>query len=413
MTALSYKLVTGAALAAVFVIAGCGEAPPQKSQQTGYRGTGMVQISDPTRLEKLAGLNVVPEEPYAREEGPVEGPTAGEFYQNVQVLRDISPTNFNRLMTAITEWVVPESYRNDPNTAGGCNYCHNPENMASDEVYTKVVARKMFQMTQTINAEWKDHVAGTGVTCYTCHRGQFIPANVWSDAAPDPRGSQDRWIGGRNGQNTPGQASVGYSTLPENFRTYLMSDGMDAYLQTSAKIRVTPRATYRGTTEGTRIRDAENTYGLMMHMSQSLGVNCTFCHNTGSFKSWTYSPPQRMTAYYGLGMVGQVNTRYMEPLTSTFAGGPNAAHRLGPQGDVLKVNCTTCHQGANKPLNGAQMAAAYPELTMRTGAPGAQPGDGPGVPAPAPAAAPAPEAAPAVTPASAPGATPAPAPAPM
>jgi photosynthetic reaction center cytochrome c subunit len=31
-------------------------------------------------------------------------------------------------------------------------------------------------------------------------------------------------------------------------------------------------------------------------------------------------------------------------------------------GDVLKVNCATCHQGANKPLLGAPMARDYPEL---------------------------------------------------
>ncbi|MGA0927264.1 MAG: photosynthetic reaction center cytochrome c subunit family protein, partial [Burkholderiaceae bacterium] len=31
-------------------------------------------------------------------------------------------------------------------------------------------------------------------------------------------------------------------------------------------------------------------------------------------------------------------------------------------GDVAKVNCSTCHQGAFKPLYGAEMAKHYPEL---------------------------------------------------
>ena len=31
-------------------------------------------------------------------------------------------------------------------------------------------------------------------------------------------------------------------------------------------------------------------------------------------------------------------------------------------GDVAKVNCATCHQGAYKPLYGAAMAKHYPEL---------------------------------------------------
>ncbi|MDX1330852.1 MAG: photosynthetic reaction center cytochrome c subunit family protein, partial [Burkholderiaceae bacterium] len=38
------------------------------------------------------------------------------------------------------------------------------------------------------------------------------------------------------------------------------------------------------------------------------------------------------------------------------------ASRLGPKGDVAKVNCSTCHQGAFKPLYGAEMAKHYPEL---------------------------------------------------
>jgi photosynthetic reaction center cytochrome c subunit len=47
----------------------------------------------------------------------------------------------------------------------------------------------------------------------------------------------------------------------------------------------------------------------------------------------------------------------MTPLTDKFP-----ASRLGPQGDVAKVNCSTCHQGAFKPLYGAPMAKNHPEL---------------------------------------------------
>ena len=52
--------------------------------------------------------------------------------------------------------------------------------MADDSLYQKKVARRMLQMTQHINESWKDnHVGGTGVTCFTCHRGQPVPAHVW------------------------------------------------------------------------------------------------------------------------------------------------------------------------------------------------------------------------------------------
>jgi photosynthetic reaction center cytochrome c subunit len=38
---------------------------------------------------------------------------------------------------------------------------------------------------------------------------------------------------------------------------------------------------------------------------------------------------------------------------------------LGPGGDVAKVNCSTCHQGVNKPLNGAAMAKDFPALLSK------------------------------------------------
>jgi len=95
----------------------------------------------------------------------------------------------------------------------------------------------------------------------------------------------------------------------------------------------------------------------MMHMSTSLGVNCTYCHNSRAFAEWELSPPQRVTAWYGIRMVRDLNNEYMVPLTDVFP-----AHRKGDTGDVAKSNCLTCHQGAYKPLYGAKMAKDYPAL---------------------------------------------------
>jgi photosynthetic reaction center cytochrome c subunit len=95
----------------------------------------------------------------------------------------------------------------------------------------------------------------------------------------------------------------------------------------------------------------------MMHISQSLGVNCTFCHNTRSFAAWDQSTPQRATSWYGIRMLRDLNANYIEPLQ------PQLPHvRLGPLGDVPKANCATCHQGAYKPLFGANMLKDYPAL---------------------------------------------------
>ena len=325
-------LLTWVALSAATLLAGC-ERPPIEAVQHGFRGTGMVQVYNPRIVAKDIENHVVPDPVPAAAPG---GPAASLVYQNVKVLGDLSVGEFSRTMVAMASWVAPEQ---------GCTYCHNAQNFASDEKYTKVVARKMLQMTRKINADYKSHVAETGVTCYTCHRGNNIPKNVWFTAKPEAR--SDGLIGDRAGQNTVSVAGA-YSSLPE--------DPFTPYLLEAKDIRIIGE-TALPTGNRHSIKQAEWTYSLMSHMSTSLGVNCTYCHNSRSFASWETSPPQRSTAWYGIRMVRDLNNEYMTPLTSVFP-----AHRLGPTGDVGKANCLTCHQGAYKPLYGKSMVKDYPGM---------------------------------------------------
>lgn len=110
--------------------------------------------------------------------------------------------------------------------------------------------------------------------------------------------------------------------------------------------------------DSTGIKQTEWTYALMMHMASSLGVNCTYCHNSRSFTDWSQSSPARVVAYYGIRMARDINNHYLSPLASVF---PPA--RKGPLGDAYKVNCATCHQGVAKPLYGVSMLKDYPELS--------------------------------------------------
>ena len=59
----------------------------------------------------------------------------------------------------------------------------------------------------------------------------------------------------------------------------------------------------------------------MISMSQALGVNCTYCHNSRSFAVWDASTPKRTTAWYGIRMARDLNNDYLVPLTATFPGG--------------------------------------------------------------------------------------------
>jgi photosynthetic reaction center cytochrome c subunit len=86
-------------------------------------------------------------------------------------------------------------------------------------------------------------------------------------------------------------------------------------------------------------------------------VNCTFCHYTPAFYNWDTSTPQRVTAWYGIRMVRDLNNTVMLPLQTQLP-----RERMGPTGDVPKIYCATCHQGTFKPLYGAPMLKDYPEL---------------------------------------------------
>ncbi len=314
------------------LLAGC-ERPPMDSVQHGFRGTGMVQVYNPRHLDTQDALNTVPPAPPP---ASPDGPRAKASYQNVQVLGDLSAAQFIGLMTQITTWVSPKE---------GCAYCHNVQNFAEDSKYTKVVARKMIEMTRHINSNWKNHVAETGVTCYTCHRGNPVPTNVWFTPLEQHKGAD--FIGDLAGQNTPAPLA-NMSSLP--------TDALTPFLLEDKPIRVNgPTPLPSGNRHS--IKQAEWTYSLMTHMSTSLGVNCTYCHNTRSFQSWESSPPQRVTAYHGIRMARDVNNEYMVPLTEVFP-----VERKGVGGDVAKVSCATCHQGAYKPLYGYPMLKDYPEL---------------------------------------------------
>ena len=140
---LAIGAVLGVALLFTF------QRPPAESVQRGYRGTGMVEIFDPRHVAAEYDINKLP----ATLPPLHAGPPASTVYKNVQVLGDLDVGAFTRLMASITTWVAPQQ---------GCAYCHSLNNMASDAVYTKVVARRMIQMVRHINSDWTTHVADHG-----------------------------------------------------------------------------------------------------------------------------------------------------------------------------------------------------------------------------------------------------------
>ncbi|MCO4053668.1 MAG: photosynthetic reaction center cytochrome c subunit [Bosea sp.] len=349
MRALTQRTVRAAGFAALtlglgMLLAGCDQSPPDTAQ-VGYRGTGMEQVKTARTVAALNEVNVAPE---VIPPGDRDGPRASTIYQNVKVLGDLSETEFTRIMVAMTAWVAPGGVAGSE-PGQGCAYCHNLENMADESKYQYKTARRMIQMTREINTTWTSHVGATGVSCYTCHRGNPIPTQTWFTGGGHPRNLADGggWIGANNGQNLAGK-HVGRASLP--------ADPFTPLIQYAETIRVTGK-TALPIAKGETIAVTERTNALMNHMSESLAVNCTFCHNSRDFSSWKDAPPQRVTAFHGIRMLQDVNSSYLAPLSATYP-----AEKLGPEGDAAKAYCATCHQGAQKPINGAPMLSDYPEL---------------------------------------------------
>ncbi|HVY91947.1 MAG TPA: c-type cytochrome, partial [Bryobacteraceae bacterium] len=83
-----------------------------------------------------------------------------------------------------------------------CDFCHNQQDLASDEKPEKLMARKMIEMVNNINANTFN--GEQKVACWTCHRGQQKPE------APPPVQMPGRGPGGGGpGGRGPGGGGPG------------------------------------------------------------------------------------------------------------------------------------------------------------------------------------------------------------
>jgi photosynthetic reaction center cytochrome c subunit len=326
-----------ALIGAALLASGCERT---ETRQQGPRGTGMVLLDKPSAAAANADVHAIPPPEPVDPPDPA-APALKDEFVNIKALDDLTVLEFSRLMQAFSTWLAPEE---------GCDFCHNPDKLEEDVKYPKLVARRMVEMTRRINTEWKSHVGETGVTCWTCHRGQAVPSGDWfANPGPHVAGST---LGNKAGQNTRGVDANGNTSLP--------FDALSEFLAGDPKsIRIQGTRPLAGENRHS-IKQAEYTYSLMIYLSRSLGVNCNFCHNTRALARWDQSSPQRVQAWYGIRMVRFINQSYLTPIKDLLP-----AHRLSPEGDGPKVGCATCHKGINKPLRGVSMLADYPELARK------------------------------------------------
>jgi photosynthetic reaction center cytochrome c subunit len=324
-----FLLVVAGALAVVFLFAIPHWSLPVAGTQLGPPGTSMIQFATLRNAEADQAPDVAPPLP------PAQGDTrpATSVYKNVKVLTDLSAAEFMRTQQAMTQWVAPKQ---------GCSFCHEPDDYSSDAKPAKQVARLMLQMTRHVNASWRNHVAAAGVTCFTCHRDKPFVAR------------QENW-----------------NEDALTVREFFPREGWSEYLLIG-ELGVGQSYTALPTHEVAGQKDIKRLYEFMMQMSDGVGVNCGFCHNSRAFFDWTQSTPNRWIGYHGIEMTRDLNRNFLLQLGGLLPESRTRPHSPGqPVLPAREVNplpgnalatCATCHHGAPQPLHGADMAAAYPAL---------------------------------------------------
>ena len=277
------------------------------------------------------------------------GPSATASYKNVKVLTDVSAAEFMRIQYAITAWVSPKQ---------GCAFCHVGTDYASDAKPTKAAARVMLQMTRHLNTDWSSHVAPSGMTCYTCHRGQPVPSYTWFPDKPMPA-------------HPMSEPTENWQEIGDTVHKFFPDAGWAEYYLSDQPIRV-QSDTIEPNHSISSWPEAKNIYEMMMQMSTSIGVNCGYCHQSRNWASWQQSSPYRWLGYDALRLVREVNNDFMlriadiVPQTRTLVDEtsiPSMPVRMrGAQPGNGLIICGTCHQGVTKPLNGANMVNDYQGL---------------------------------------------------
>ncbi len=343
---LTTAAVFGAAAvgAVLAVIVPDWHLPWYHGTQMGYRGQSDTQFESRAETDPINA--VLPPVLPPAETG---GAKATDTYKNVKVLTDVSAAEFMRLQQAITTWVAPKQ---------GCAFCHDTADYSSDVKPTKLAARRMMEMTRYINSAWATHVNPVGVNCYTCHRGQPVPAEVWWPRPAKPQGRL-------------AERSEPWNEAADTVSTFFPNAGYSEYYLQDHPIAVQSVTAMRTNSVGAQVVTAR-IYEMMMEMSLQIGVNCGYCHNSRAFEDWSQSSPMRWTGYYSLRLIRDLNRNYLLPfaqlipqqrtLVHPTKGPVIPAYQSGQQPGNALLTCETCHYRLPKPLNGANMVKDYPGL---------------------------------------------------
>lgn len=313
-------------------------------------------------------------EPWLGEEAWNEGVQAGQAWVtanpntvNVQVLSGL---------TSAEVWTYMVQYVSG-GLGVGCQYCHDVNNFAADTYPQKASARNMLYLVSDINADYIVNLPnwrGNYVQCATCHNNapnnleavgeQFVKSIPDIPVIVDPLDENGVPILDPAAKPAEIQGPVGLQDSVlfyiYNYQVWRPFDPADPE---------SGRGSLALTKEGGRTQDQVTiNQNVMNYQGWSLGVGCTYCHNSRNFVAYELDAAGNLAnPEYGY---NKLKAQRMMQLTTwlaqnwpTYGAVPKDAVPTALQGgasvfsyrtlgDGQSYNvpgCYTCHQGANIP----------------------------------------------------------------
>jgi len=318
--------------------------------------------------------NTPPEgrDPWLGTEAWREGVQAGQAW----VQANPNPINVQVLtgMTSAQIWTYMQQYVSG-GLGVGCQYCHNVNNFASDEYPQKLAARNMLYLVSDVNSEFivdLPNWRGNYVQCATCHNNQpkgmeavspqFIRSVPFIPVTLDPLDENGIPITdpAQKPAEIQGKVDLQQATLYYLYN-YLVWRPYDPADPESG--RGSLALTYP---EGRTQDQVTINQNVMNSMSWSLGVGCTYCHNSRNFIAYENNAPGLPNPQYGYNKQKaqrmlqlttwlQANwTTYgafgYDAIPSTAEGRASDLSYRRLDGQLYNVpGCYTCHQGYNVP----------------------------------------------------------------
>jgi hypothetical protein len=131
---------------------------------TCHRGSPDVPAAPPPPIRAAGEAS-----PFSASAAPARG-----LYANLELLGDRPGADLEGVMAGFSAAL-----------GVGCGYCHMDGDWASDEKLPKLLARRMYEIQLSLNAELQG--LSTPIGCWTCHRGDAVPELSVPERLLEPR----------------------------------------------------------------------------------------------------------------------------------------------------------------------------------------------------------------------------------